>query len=75
MTGIEYNRPLSVGGWNGTAGVTWQQTGLKDDQGRTNLVRAHTRGPAPACMSPHAHTRGPGSTCRGLGTWEYKIYG
>ncbi|KAK3280296.1 Outer envelope protein 80, chloroplastic [Cymbomonas tetramitiformis] len=41
MGGVEYSRPLSVTGWNGTMGMTWQRAGVKDDHSRPLLVDAY----------------------------------
>ena len=48
ISGLEFQRPLSVGGWNGTVGFTWQRTSLLDGEGRNQTVRT-IQNPASEC--------------------------
>ena len=60
ISGLEFQRPLSVGGWNGTVGFTWQRTSLKDSEGQNQTVGTCSPLSTPPTRGPWAAGTAPG---------------
>lgn len=63
ISGLEFQRPLSVGGWNGTVGFTWQRTSLLDGEGRNQTVRTTPKSECTLLEEPPSEVRAGGHGC------------